>query len=208
MLPRNGVQLGILCRLGSQPDCANPASVSCAPVNQNSKDAWHLEHADVLDTVKSDGQLGNIQPVDPFYARASSGTLPAVSWVVPSEQVSEHPPSPVSFSQSYVTSLVNAVMSSPDWRSTAIFLNCGGFYDHVVPPPVDQNSYGLHVPAMVISPFAKQVPRYGSRCLRAQRLPALRAPLNPLAACGSGGPGLQAVTYRPADARHIRPARM
>jgi len=50
-------------------------------------------------------------------------------------------------------------MQSPDWWSTAIFLawdDWGGFYDHVVPPSVDQNGYGLRVPAMVISPFAKQ----------------------------------------------------
>jgi phospholipase C len=49
-------------------------------------------------------------------------------------------------------------MKSPDWDSTAIFLqwdDWGGFYDNVAPPPVDQNGYGLRVPAMVISPYAK-----------------------------------------------------
>ncbi len=49
-------------------------------------------------------------------------------------------------------------MSGPEWRSTAIFLawdDWGGFYDHVVPPQVDQNGYGLRVPALVISPYAK-----------------------------------------------------
>jgi len=50
-------------------------------------------------------------------------------------------------------------MKSPDWNSTAIFLSWddwGGFYDHVVPPVVDKNGFGLRVPAMVISPYAKQ----------------------------------------------------
>jgi phospholipase C len=78
--------------------------------------------------------------------------------VAPSGAVSEHPPAPVSFGQSYVTSLVNAVMNGPDWKSTAIFLawdDWGGFYDHVKPPNVDVNGYGLRVPAMVISPYAK-----------------------------------------------------
>ena len=50
-------------------------------------------------------------------------------------------------------------MQSPDWDSSAIFLtwdDWGGFYDHVGPPAVDQNGYGLRVPGLVISPYAKQ----------------------------------------------------
>jgi hypothetical protein len=50
-------------------------------------------------------------------------------------------------------------MNGPDWSSTAIFLgwdDWGGFYDHVAPPVVDQNGYGLRVPGIVISPYAKQ----------------------------------------------------
>jgi phospholipase C len=61
--------------------------------------------------------------------------------------------------QAYVTAVINAAMKSPDWSSTAIFLawdDWGGFYDHVVPPEVDQNGYGLRVPAITISPYARQ----------------------------------------------------
>jgi phospholipase C len=32
----------------------------------------------------------------------------------------------------------------------------GGFYDHVVPPRVDQNGYGIRVPGIVISPYARR----------------------------------------------------
>jgi len=32
----------------------------------------------------------------------------------------------------------------------------GGFYDPVVPLAVDQNGYGLRVPGIVISPYAKK----------------------------------------------------
>jgi phospholipase C len=65
----------------------------------------------------------------------------------------------VSAGQTYVTGLVNAIMKSPEWRSTAIFISWddwGGFYDHVDPPVVDQNGYGLRVPGLVISPYARQ----------------------------------------------------
>jgi phospholipase C len=73
--------------------------------------------------------------------------------------VSEHPPGLVSAGQSYVTSLIDTVMRGPDWDSTAIFLawdDWGGFYDHVVPPKVDENGYGLRVPGLVVSPYAKK----------------------------------------------------
>jgi phospholipase C len=142
---------------GTEPDCQNDAAVSCAPVKQNAKTPGIWNPLPYFDT-KADHQESNIQSVDNFYTAAAKGDLPAVSWVVPSGEVSEHPPAPVSYGQSYVTSLINAVMRSPDWNSTAIFLawdDWGGFYDHVTPPSVDENGYGLRVPGLVISPYAK-----------------------------------------------------
>jgi phospholipase C len=143
---------------GTEPDCENDASVSCAPVRQNATTPGIWNPLPNFDTVRQDGQLGNVQTVANFYTQAKAGTLPAVSWVTPSGAVSEHPPATSSAGQAYVTSLINAVMASPDWTSTAIFLawdDWGGFYDHVAPPRVDVNGYGLRVPGMVISPYAK-----------------------------------------------------
>jgi hypothetical protein len=159
LLHKRQVSWGYYVVAGAEPDCRNDASVSCAPVPQKAATPGIWNPLPYFDTVRNDGQLSNIQDVSNFYTAAKAGTLPAVSWVVPSVDVSEHPPSPDRAGQSYVTSLVNAVMKSPDWSSTAIFLawdDWGGFYDHVVPPRVDVNGYGLRVPAMVISPYAKR----------------------------------------------------
>jgi phospholipase C len=158
MLHKNHVSWGYYVVSGTEPDCENDTALSCGPVQQNSKTPGIWNPLPYFDTVRADGQSGNIQSVSNFYAAAKAGNLPSVSWVVPSGAVSEHPPAPVSSGQSYVTSLINAVMRSPDWSSTAIFLSWddwGGFYDHVVPPSVDQNGYGLRVPGLVISPYAK-----------------------------------------------------
>jgi len=158
LLYQSHVSWGYYVVTGTEPDCENPAAETCAPVNQSANTPGIWNPLPWFDTVKADNQLGNIQSVDHFYAAAQAGALPAVSWVVPSGAVSEHPPASVSYGQSYVTSLINAVMNSPDWDSTAIFLawdDWGGFYDQVVPPSVDQNGYGLRVPGLVISPYAR-----------------------------------------------------
>ena len=60
-----------------------------------------------------------VRPGTPFLRPRRSR---AVSWVVPSQAVSEHPPARISDGVAYVTHLINAVMSCPDWNSTAIFL--------------------------------------------------------------------------------------
>jgi len=94
-----------------------------------------------------------------FYKDAGNGKLPQVSWVIPSSAVSEHPPSGVRAGMAYVTGLVNAVMKGPDWNTSAIFISWddwGGFYDHVPPPRVDRYGYGIRVPGLVISPYARR----------------------------------------------------
>ena len=158
LLHKNNVGWGYYVVAGTEPDCQNDAAVSCAPVRQNATTPGIWNPLPYFDTVRQDGQEANVASVSTFYAQAKAGTLPAVSWVVPSGAVSEHPPAATSAGQAYVTSLVNAVMASPDWSSTAIFVSWddwGGFYDHVPPPSVDANGYGLRVPGLVISPYAK-----------------------------------------------------
>jgi phospholipase C len=144
---------------GTQPDCAVASAETCAPVPQNYKTPGIWNPLPLFSDVHTDHQLGNIKPVGSFLSAARAGTLPAVSWVAPNGANSEHPPGSVHQGQAYVTALINAVMKSPDWSSTAIFLawdDWGGFYDNVAPPVVDAYGYGLRVPAMVISPYARR----------------------------------------------------
>lgn len=158
LLFKNKVSWAYYVTAGTQPDCANDA-MDCPPLPQNAKTPEIWNPLPWFDTVNQDGQAENIQDIANFYKAAKAGSLPSVSWVVPNGRVSDHPPALVSESQAYVTGLINAIMQGPNWSSTAIFLawdDWGGFYDHVAPPVVDQNGYGLRVPALVISPYARK----------------------------------------------------
>lgn len=93
-----------------------------------------------------------------FEADARAGRLPAFSWVTPRAAASMHPPIPVCPGENWIVDKVNAVMSGPDWNSTMIVLawdDWGGYYDHVPPPPGDAMVYGMRVPLLIISPYAR-----------------------------------------------------
>jgi len=158
MLHAAGVSWGYYVMNGTQPDCAD-GNVTCGPVQQNANTPGIWNPLPYFDTVRNDHQLGNIRPTRSLFSSLQHNTLPEVSWVVPSGAVSEHPPAPITAGVAFVTRIINAVMRSPEWNSTAIFLawdDWGGFYDHVVPPNIDRNGYGLRVPALMISPYAKR----------------------------------------------------
>ena len=162
LLHKAGVSWSYYVQSGVQPDCDdNPdqTAAGCAPVAQGAKTPSIWNPLPDFTDVKEDGQLGDIKNLSAFYTAAQDGTLPAVSWIAPTQANSDHPPANLATGQAYVTNLINTIMRGPDWDSTAIFLtwdDWGGFYDNVVPPMVDQNGYGLRVPALVISPYAKK----------------------------------------------------
>ena len=144
---------------GIQPDCDDDSDETCPPVKQSASTPGIWNPLPLFGDVQQDHQVHNIQDLSLYFSAAKAGKLPAVSWITPSGPDSEHPPFSVHQGQAYVTALINAAMKSPDWSSTAIFLSWddwGGFYDHVVPPAVDENGYGLRVPGIVISPYARK----------------------------------------------------
>jgi phospholipase C len=158
LLHAAGVSWAYYVADGTEPDCWND-NATCTPRQQRAGTPGIWNPLPWFDTVRQDGQLQNIQPLTSFKDAIAAGNLPAVSWVVPNGANSEHPPGSIADGQAYVTDLVNTLMRSGEWSSTAIFVtwdDWGGFYDHVAPPMVDGNGYGLRVPGLVISPYAKR----------------------------------------------------
>jgi phospholipase C len=100
----------------------------------------------------------NVQSSDHFVKDVQAGTLTQVSWLVTSEQLSDHPPNSMCVGESWAVKQINAIMQSTYWKSTLVVLtwdDFGGFYDHVVPPVQDLISLGPRVPTILISPYAR-----------------------------------------------------
>jgi phospholipase C len=122
----------------------------------------------------------NISPIDQFYKDAAAGTLPAVSYVDPRFETdpaeSEEDPDDIAYGENFVAKVVNAVLQSPNWKSTMLIYTYdehGGYYDHVPPPPAVKpdniapgldttgitgayDRYGFRVPTVIVSPYAKR----------------------------------------------------
>jgi len=100
----------------------------------------------------------HIHPVDDVVTDIQAGALPAVTWITPRYELSDHPPFSTCWGENWATKVIDAVERSPMWSTTAIFLtwdDYGGFYDHVRPPATDRMGMGFRVPMIVISPYAK-----------------------------------------------------
>jgi phospholipase C len=126
-----------------------------------------------------------ISPFSQFLTDAKNGNLPQVAFVDPdlaSETsggagTDEHPPGDIQSGELFVSQVTQAVMSSPQWAHTALFITHdenGGFYDHVPPPPACApdsiapvlgkgdttdagfNLYGIRVVLIAVSPYAKK----------------------------------------------------
>ena len=115
---------------------------------------------DAIDYVRNgaDWATNVVSPQCQILSDAAAGNLPAVTWVVPTLNDSDHPLTKKATGPSWVTAIVNAIGKSSLWSSTAIFVvwdDWGGFYDHVVPPTVDFDGEGFRVPFIAISPYSK-----------------------------------------------------
>ncbi len=106
----------------------------------------------------SDWTTKVIYPQTQILKDIPAGQLAAVTWVIPDFNHSDHAGTPGE-GPSWVAQVVNAIGNSKFWSTTAILINWddwGGWYDHVVPPVVDNSmGMGFRVPLIVVSPYAK-----------------------------------------------------
>lgn len=142
---------------GTQPVCS-PSGCTMTATSGGTHYWWNP--LPWFTDVQQDGELGNISTQSAFFSAVASNTLPSVSWVIPNNAQSGHPNISVNAgSEQFAVSVVNAIESSPEWANTVILLawdDWGGEYDHVAPPAVDSFGYGLRVPGIVISPYARK----------------------------------------------------
>jgi phospholipase C len=100
----------------------------------------------------------HIVDLNEYYTDLQNGTLPAVSYVL-LLGATEHPLSDPSLGQKKMKIMIQALMQSDSWKSSAFMITydeSGGWYDHVPPPQIDKYGYGFRVPALLVSPYARR----------------------------------------------------
>ena len=126
-------------------------------------------------------------PYAEFLSHAKAGTLPNVSFVDPNYTAAaeftgtsndDHAYGSVQQGEAFLAEVHDAIIKSPQWGRTVMVINFdehGGFFDHVVPPAVADDTVlpgsgpfpnlknlGFRVPAIVVSPFApKRIEKAG-----------------------------------------------
>lgn len=127
-------------------------------INNPASDNFPLNYFDGIGEYSS-----NVQSFGDFYNALSQRTLPSVSWVMPvgggASGIDQHPEANMTEGQDWLLGVINGVMKSQYWNSTAILVTYdegGGYYDHVAPPVLDGVQLGFRVPLFVISPYAKE----------------------------------------------------
>lgn len=139
------------CNSNTQGCAASGACPNC--------DGDLLNAFDVIYAVRYGSEWGTkvSMPETNIFTDISNAALPAVSWVIPADNNSDHPSETTDNGPAWVASVVNAIGQSSYWNSTAIFVlwdDWGGFYDNLKPPFQDkQGGLGFRVPTLVISPY-------------------------------------------------------
>ena len=118
-------------------------------------------------------------PVDEFFVAAARGTLPNITFIEPDfTSLAEylgtsndmHAHGSIRVGDGYIQRVYEAITQSPQWEKTVLVINFdewGGFYDHIVPPEVQDDNVnpnpgphpnykqlGFRVPCVMVSPWS------------------------------------------------------
>jgi acid phosphatase len=103
-----------------------------------------------------DGGLGGTE----FIKAIDGGALPQVAFYKPQGNLNEHPGyTDVLDGDRHIADLIEHLQRSPQWAHMVVVITYdenGGFWDHVAPPKGDRWGPGNRIPALIVSPFAKQ----------------------------------------------------
>jgi phospholipase C len=131
--------------------------------SKNAGDAGIWSAFDAISAVRKGSEWGTkvVWPDTKIFDDIKHGMLPAVSWITPDGQNSDHPGEQCTCDKgpSWVASIVNKIGKSKYWKSSAIIVvwdDFGGYYDHVPPPLYDkQGGLGFRIPMIIISPYVQ-----------------------------------------------------
>jgi phospholipase C len=156
-------------------DRLTAAGISWTDYNESFPEGATMELFPTDDTAFAET---NSKPMAQFFTDAQAGTLPSFSLLDPNyDTQSQENPQNIVVGEAFMSQVVQALGSSPLWRSTLLILTYdehGGYYDHVSPPaalapdaipPMVQpgestydgfHRYGFRVPAVLVGPYVKR----------------------------------------------------
>jgi len=169
----------IIAQAGQTDRISNTSTVSTLPTIWDRLSSAGLKGANYGTSPSSASFWGFkyvsiIKSVETFFADASAGNLPHVSYVDPDYSAdfsnSYHPPGDIRNAEAFLGRVYKSVTTGPQWKSSLLIITFdewGGFYDHVAPTaaPLSQierdagnidGMRGFRVPTILVSPFVKR----------------------------------------------------
>lgn len=153
---------------------------------QSTSNPHHLPPISPTSVGKQDDQANHIYDLSDFWEAVAVGNLPSVSFLRASAYQDGHPGySTPMLEQQFLVETINKLQQLSQWKHMAIIItydDSGGWYDHAMAPIVNQSqipqdalvapgnagsnpplggyqgrpAYGLRLPFVVISPWAKE----------------------------------------------------